>query len=236
MAKFDSHKWIREFKSSKLEAVNSLNDPTLKKLRTLPKGNLLPPLNKWWEAQPEDLMSAVYWSKGQLPPRDPKKFEEAYNEVVKQLHVKYPIPAEVLPKLDLDDETEKAISMDAPDMNEAESNIAQQTKSFQPGDMWSNDFDYVGMLKFGAERGFYELGLETLKDLYESFTDVNYHTEAQDLGNAIDYMEDPGQDANQAMERIEDFLTSFRRACMKTLKSWNIKWAPDPSIEREMRG
>ena len=121
-------------------------------------------------------------------------------------------------------------------LNEAESNIAQQTKPFQPGDMWSNDFDYVGMLKFGAERGFYELGLETLQDLFESFTDVNYHREAQDLGNAIDYMEDPGQDANQAMEKIEDLLTSFRRACMKTLKSWNIKWAPDPSIEREMRG
>ena len=109
-------------------------------------------------------------------------------------------------------------------------------EAFTPGDMWSNNFDYVGMLKYGAERGFYELGLETLKDLYESFTDVNYHTEAQDLGIAIDYMEDPGQDANQAQERIEDLLTSFRRACMKTLKSWNIKWAPDPSIERDMRG
>ena len=95
-------------------------------------------------------------------------------------------------------------------------------KAFEPGDMWSNNFDYVGMLKYGAERGFYELGLETLKDLYESF--------------AIDYMEDPGQDANQAMERVEDLLTSFRRACMKTLKSWKIKWAPDPSIERDMRG
>jgi hypothetical protein len=71
-------------------------------------------------------------------------------------------------------------------------------KAFEPGDMWSNNFDYVGMLKYGAERGFYELGLETLKDLFESFTDVNYHTEAQDLGNAIDWMEDPGQDANQA--------------------------------------
>ena len=118
-------------------------------------------------------------------------------------------------------------------LNEDKPNVM---KAFGPGDMWSNNFDYVGMLKFGAERGFYELGLETLKDLYESFTDVNYHTEAQDLGNAIDWMEDPGQDANQAMERVEDLLTSFRRACMKTLKSWKIKWAPDPSIERELRG
>ena len=122
------------------------------------------------------------------------------------------------------------------EFKEGKINEDKPMKAFEPGDMWSNNFDYVGMLKYGAERGFYELGLETLKDLYESFTDVNYHTEAQDLGNAIDWMEDPGQDANQAMERVEDLLTSFRRACMKTLKSWKIKWAPDPSIERDMRG
>ena len=109
-------------------------------------------------------------------------------------------------------------------------------EAFTPGDMWSDDFDYVGMLKFGAESGFYELGLETLKDLYESFTDVNYHTEAQDLGIAIDYMEDPGQDANQAQEKIEGLLEDFREACMKTLKGWKIKWQPDPAVERELRG
>ena len=117
-------------------------------------------------------------------------------------------------------------------------------KGFQPGDMWRNDFDYVGMLRYSAEMVIPEDLMQfaqddfvqTLKDLFESYTDVNYHTEAADLGNAIDWMEDPGQDANQAQERIEDFLTSFRRACMKTLKSWKIKWAPDPSIERELRG
>ena len=64
------------------------------------------------------------------------------------------------------------------------SNIAGQTKPFQPGQMWSNDFDYVGMLKYGAQAT-YEMGLEHLTKLYDSFTDVNYHTEAQDLGNAI---------------------------------------------------
>jgi len=110
------------------------------------------------------------------------------------------------------------------------------TKTFKPGDMWSNDFDYVGMLKYGAQYGYYELGLDTLKDLFESFTDVNYHREAQDLGNAIDYMEDPGQDANTAMETIEDFLASFRKKCLGTLDTWKVKWQPDPSIERELRG
>jgi hypothetical protein len=109
--------------------LENLNDPILKKLRTLPKGNLLPPINKWWEAQPEDLLGAIYWSKGQLPPREPAKFEKAYNDIVKQLHVKYPIPAEVLPKLDLDDETEKAIMMDAPDMNEAKMTPAKVQKA-----------------------------------------------------------------------------------------------------------
>ena len=31
-------------------------------------------------------------------------------------------------------------------------NIAGQTKSSQPGDMWSNEFDYIGMLKMGMGR------------------------------------------------------------------------------------
>jgi len=88
---------------------------------------------------------------------------------------------------------------------------------FQAGDMYSNDFDYVGMLTAGSE-AVYEMGLEHLQKLYDSFEDVNYHTEKADLGNAIEWMEDPGQDANQAQERIEDFLESFRAACLKTLK------------------
>ena len=109
--------------------LENLNDPILKKLRTLPKGNLLPPLDKWWEAQPEDLLSAIYWSKGQLPPREPAKFEKAYNDIVKQLHVKYPIPAELLDTIDVDDETERALSVDAPDMMEAKMTPAKVQKA-----------------------------------------------------------------------------------------------------------
>ena len=91
-------------------------------------------------------------------------------------------------------------------------------KGFQPGDMWREDFDYIGMLKWGADASAETMDLETLKAGYESFTDVNYHREAQDLGNAIDWMEDPGRDANRAQEMIESFLESFRKACAKTLK------------------
>ena len=114
---------------------------------------------------------------------------------------------------------------------EAETNIAGQTKQFRPGDKWSNDFDYVGMLKHGAQTTYevYEAnGIEALEDLYASFEDVNYHTEARDLGNAIDWLQDPGQDANRAQEMVEGFLEDFNNACLKTLKSMKVKWTPPP--------
>jgi len=117
-------------------------------------------------------------------------------------------------------------------LNETE---AIATKTFMPGDMWSNDFDYVGMLKYGAQATYEGIGgsmdVEELTALYESFTDVNYHTEARDLGNALDWINDQGQDANRAQEMIEDYMESFRMACMKTLKEWKVKWKPGMPIK-----
>lgn len=106
-----------------------------------------------------------------------------------------------------------------------ENKVNEATKSYEVGDRWSEDFDYIGLLKFGAGAT-YELGLETLQELFESFQDVNYHREGADLGNAIDWMEDPGQDTNQAQERIEDFLARFRKKCASTLDVMGVKWTP----------
>jgi len=91
---------------------------------------------------------------------------------------------------------------------------------YELGDMWSNDFDYVGMLKVGtkAQELYDANGLEALQDLYASFEDVNYHSENKYLGYAIDEIENPGQDANQAQENIERDLEDFRNACLETLK------------------
>ena len=100
-----------------------------------------------------------------------------------------------------------------------------KTKPYELGDMWSNDFDYVGMLKVGAQVT-YEMGLENLEELYASFEDVNYHSENKFLGFAIDEMENPGQDANQAMENIERDLEDFNNACLATLKDMGVKWNP----------
>ena len=90
-------------------------------------------------------------------------------------------------------------------------------EAYKPGDMWSNDFDYVGMLKAGSQAT-YEMGLENLQKLYDSFEDVNYHRENKHLGYAIEEMENPGPDVNQAMENIEGYLEDFNKACLETLK------------------
>ena len=80
-------------------------------------------------------------------------------EYYEDLHVKYPIPADAEGHLDMSTIGEGAAEY-----------------SFQAGDMWSDDFDYVGMLTAGSEAT-YEMGLEHLQKLYDSFEDVNYHTE-----------------------------------------------------------
>jgi len=95
-------------------------------------------------------------------------------------------------------------------------------KGFMPGDMWRNDFDYVGMLRYGAE---YEIPepmyitepetMRELNDLHASFTDVNYHTEGRDLGNAIDWLEDAK--GTEDIEKAIEFLEMWKEACEKTL-------------------
>jgi len=90
-------------------------------------------------------------------------------------------------------------------------------EAYELGQGWSDDFDYVGMLKVGSQAT-YEMGLENLQKLYDSFEDVNYHRENKFLGYAIEEMENPGQDPNQAQENIERDLEDFRNACLATLK------------------
>ena len=104
------------------------------------------------------------------------------------------------------------------------------TEAFQPGDMWSNDFDYIGMLKYGASLQIPNdpnelLGMiDTLNLLFDSFEDVNYHRESQDLGNAIEYIED--SKGIEDLERAQDFLERFKKKCMSTLDVMKVKWTP----------
>ena len=97
-------------------------------------------------------------------------------------------------------------------------------EAFTPGDMYSNDFDYIGMLRYSAEMELPEdpnalLDPEMIKmlnDLFESYTDVNYHSEARDLGIAIDWIED--SKGIEDLEKALDYLADHQKAAAKTLK------------------
>jgi|1_EtaG_2_1085319.scaffolds.fasta_scaffold205125_2 hypothetical protein len=58
-------------------------------------------------------------------------------------------------------------------------------EEFEVGDMWTEDFDYEGMLGAGLKAQWYS-DIGHLKALYASFEDVNFHKENEYLGKVID--------------------------------------------------
>ena len=78
--------------------------------------------------------------------------------------------------------------------------------------MYSNDFDYIGMLKAGLKA---TLGssVQKLQKLYNSFEDVNYHSENQYLGALIDALQSGDKD------EAKKHLLKFRSAIKGTLKT-----------------
>jgi len=115
-----------------------------------------------------------------------------------------------------------------------ENKVNEGTKSYEVGDMWSNDFDYIGMLKYGAQvpdvdslsADITELDeiVSNLNLLFKSFQDVNYHREGADLGNAIDWLEDDPR--TEDIEKANEFLALFRKKCASTLDVMGVKWTP----------
>ena len=93
-------------------------------------------------------------------------------------------------------------------------------KNFKPGDMFSKEFDYEGMLEFGLKIRL-NTPIETLQSLFDSFEDVNYHSEGSHLSYAIDYIKE--KDKVEAL----DHLRNFKKAIKKTLVSFNE--GADPS-------
>ena len=95
-------------------------------------------------------------------------------------------------------------------------------KNFKPGDMFSTDFDYEGMLEFGLKVRL-NTPIETLKALFNSFEDVNYHSEGSHLSYAINSIEE--RDKVEAL----DHLRNFKKAIKNTLVSFNE--GADPTRE-----
>ena len=94
--------------------------------------------------------------------------------------------------------------------------LSAEAKKFKPGDMWSNDFDYEGMLKFASKVNV-NTPIKTLNALFDSATDVNYHTPFANLGIAIDWIED-GDKAG-----AKDYIKMFKDDIKKEMKSQGIK-------------
>lgn len=87
-------------------------------------------------------------------------------------------------------------------------------KPFKPGDMFSSNFDYEGMLEAGLKLRL-NTPLETMQAIYDSFEDVNYHSENQHLGAVIDAREEG--DKSEAL----DHLRNFKKAVKQTLLGLN---------------
>ena len=85
---------------------------------------------------------------------------------------------------------------------------------YRLGAMWSKNFDYCGMLKVGSTVKATD-SVVKLHKLFDSYEDVNYHTESTPLWNAINLLE-AGKKA-QATKEIKKFnklsKKSHREGC-----------------------
>ena len=99
-------------------------------------------------------------------------------------------------------------------------NLTDIFEQYQIGSGWTNDFDYEGMLNAGLKTRA-EDDIEKLKAIFEDFTDVNYHREAEHLSYAIDALEDG--DAFEAEGKISDFHDAIR----KTMEGFDMDVSDD---------
>ena len=103
------------------------------------------------------------------------------------------------------------------DIDEQDSKLEEK---YRIGDKWSENFDYEGMLTKASKlaiprKGPNEGGLRVLQAIYDSFEDVNYHSENQHLGTAIDAYK------NGDNEEGAKHLKQFKSAALETLKGLN---------------
>lgn len=84
-------------------------------------------------------------------------------------------------------------------------------RKYRLGDMWSNDFDYIGMLNKGL-RVTVKTKLSSLQKLFDSFEDVNYHTASSPLWEALVKLKKGDTD-------ITKCLVEFRELIKKELET-----------------
>ena len=99
-------------------------------------------------------------------------------------------------------------------------NLTDILEQYKIGSGWTSDFDYEGMLNAGLRTSLKD-DIKVLKQIFEDFTDVNYHREAEHLSYAIDALEDG--DAMEAEGKISDFHAEIR----KTMEGFDMDMSDD---------
>lgn len=87
-------------------------------------------------------------------------------------------------------------------------------KKFKVGDMYSNDFDYKGMMQCGLKTKPTD-SLSKLQKLSDSLEDVNHHTCNTSLCEAIVILKSGGTD-------ISKEISLFHIACQSEIDNWSI--------------
>ena len=87
-------------------------------------------------------------------------------------------------------------------------NLIDIFEQYKIGSGWTNDFDYDGMLNTGLGTSI-DTPIEILKKIFEDFTDVNYHREAEHLHYAIEAIEIG--DMMEAQGKISDFHAEIKK-------------------------
>ena len=85
-----------------------------------------------------------------------------------------------------------------------------EARKYKLGDMWSNDFDYEGMLKLGLKADI-KMGEQKLRKLFDSFEDVNYHTASTPLWDALVELKKDNE------SKAKSLLKKFNQLCKKEL-------------------
>ena len=98
-------------------------------------------------------------------------------------------------------------------------NLIDIYEQYQIGSGFTTDFDYEGMLKEGLETGV-DTDIKILKTIFEDFTDVNYHREAEHLSYAIDALEEG------AIKEASMFFGDFHAAIKATMEQFGMDIEP----------
>ncbi len=86
-------------------------------------------------------------------------------------------------------------------------------KKYKLGDKYSDAFDYCGMLKQGTQATL-SLGKQKLTKLAESYEDVNYHSEASPLFDAIEALKKSNK--RKAELKIKEFNIESSKTLLRT--------------------